>query len=237
MDSKLQFKSILKEGFKATIPISLGYIPLGFICGVLLQKAGLSIFYVILMSILVFAGSAQFIAASMISSGSNIISIILTTFIVNLRHFLMSSNLSLYIKNKKTSKLMIFSHFITDETFAINYNKFCEGNWSDKHAFTVNIMANIVWVISNGAGAYFGGIINLNDSIAAFVLTSMFITLLIMQIKNKVQVIVSIISIGLSIILYGIFKNSLYIVFTAVIASIVGFYIEKSKEGANESNE
>ena len=70
------------QGLKAGWPICLGYLPIGLAFGVLAQKAGLGPFEIGLMSLLVFAGSSQFIAVSMISSGSSILSIVMTTFIV-----------------------------------------------------------------------------------------------------------------------------------------------------------
>lgn len=81
-------------GFKASLPICIGYIPLGIACGILSQKAGLSPFEIGILSLFVFAGSGQFITASMLIANASMFSIILTTFIVNLRHILMSSTLA-----------------------------------------------------------------------------------------------------------------------------------------------
>ncbi len=79
------------QGMVQAVPIVLGYIPVGFAYGVLAQKAGLSAFNTLLMSIIVYAGSAQLIAVGLVSSGLAPLSIIITTFIVNLRHMLMSA--------------------------------------------------------------------------------------------------------------------------------------------------
>ena len=78
------------QGLMAAWPICLGYIPIGLAFGVLAQKAGLSVLEIGSMSIFVFAGSSQFIAVSMLSTGAGAASIIVTTFMVNLRHLLMS---------------------------------------------------------------------------------------------------------------------------------------------------
>ncbi len=76
------------------MPIALGYIPVGFAYGVLAQKAGLSAFNTVLMSIIGYAGSAQLIVVGLIAAGISPLSIIVTTVIVNLRHMLMSAALS-----------------------------------------------------------------------------------------------------------------------------------------------
>jgi 4-azaleucine resistance transporter AzlC len=83
--------NMFTQGLQAGWPICLGYIPIGLAFGVLAQKAGLSPLHIGLMSALVFAGSAQFIAVSMLAAGASATAIILTTFVVNLRHVLMST--------------------------------------------------------------------------------------------------------------------------------------------------
>ncbi|TQW47441.1 AzlC family ABC transporter permease, partial [Clostridioides difficile] len=180
----------LKESFIASIPIFLGYIPIGIVGGILLQKSGLSPFQIALMVTLVFGGSSQFIAASMISTGASVTSIVLTTFIVNLRHFLMSSNLNMYIKNKSPKFILPFCHTITDETFAVNYEKFTAGNWSDRNAIYLNFFCLISSVLANFIGAFLGESISIDSSISGFILTSMFIALIVSQIKNKIYIVV-----------------------------------------------
>ena len=80
-------KGALVEGSAAAWPICLGYVPIGLAFGVLAQKVGLHPFEIGLMSVLVFAGSSQFIGISMMAAGAAPGAIILTTFMVNLRHF------------------------------------------------------------------------------------------------------------------------------------------------------
>ncbi len=92
MNSQIKTDALLKEGLTAGWPICLGYLPIGIALGVLAQKAGLSPLAVGLMSMFVFAGSSQFIAVSMLAGGATFVAIIVTTFMVNLRHLLMSSS-------------------------------------------------------------------------------------------------------------------------------------------------
>ena len=74
----------IRQAASAAWPICLGYFPIGLALGVLAQKAGLPWWAVAMMSVLVFAGSAQFICVAMISAGASTPAIILTTFVVNL---------------------------------------------------------------------------------------------------------------------------------------------------------
>ncbi|MGO1044592.1 AzlC family ABC transporter permease [Clostridioides difficile] len=217
----------LRESLIASIPIFLGYIPIGLVGGILLQKSGLSPFQIALMSTFVFGGSSQFISASMISAGASITSIVLTTFIVNLRHFLMSSNLNMYIKNKSPKFILPFCHTITDETFAVNYEKFTTGNWTARNAIYLNFFCLTSWVLATFIGAFLGEIISIDSSISGFILTSMFIGLVVSQMKNKIYVLVFISSIIISIILYGLFKSSLVIIIASILASLIGFFAEE----------
>ncbi len=221
-----QIKGNIKESFSAAIPICLGYLPLGFACGVLAQKAGLSIFEIAGMSLIVFAGSSQFIAVSMIVANSSIEAIIMATFVVNLRHFLMSSVLIKFLGSKNKNFLLIYAHGVTDESFAINYNKFTEGIWDSQKAIIVNIIAFACWNLGNIIGCLTGEILPVSNEIASYTLTAMFICLLALNLKNKIFVMVGIITGAASIYLSLILKNSFYIVITAILGASIGCFIE-----------
>ena len=98
------------NGIKDSYPILLGYIPIGLAFGILAASTGISPLGVLLISLLLFAGSAQFITVSMLASLASGFSIITTIFIVNFRHFLMSSAYSKYF-NKKCRKALANRHF------------------------------------------------------------------------------------------------------------------------------
>ncbi|HJV36159.1 AzlC family ABC transporter permease, partial [Geomonas sp.] len=126
----------LKDGLKAAWPICLGFIPIGLSFGVLAQKAGLGPVHVFLMSTLVFAGSSQFIAVAMLQSGVAAAAIIATTFVVNLRHLLMSSALSVHFPGVSRRFLALFAYGVTDESFAVNTTCFRKGGWDRWRALT-----------------------------------------------------------------------------------------------------
>ena len=90
----IEKRGIVLAGLAAAWPICLGYIPIGLSLGVLAQKGGLAPWQMAAMSLLVFAGSSQFIAVAMLATGASALAIISTVFMVNLRHLLMSSALA-----------------------------------------------------------------------------------------------------------------------------------------------
>ena len=92
----MSYKNTIITGFKKSIPVIIGYIPIGISYGILALNTDLSPYIIVGMSAFVFAGSSQLIAVNMLTAQAAIIPIIMTTFLVNLRHILMSASLSLH---------------------------------------------------------------------------------------------------------------------------------------------
>jgi len=107
------------NGAKDTIPLIAGAIPFGIIFGALGVGSGMSPMGVMAMSLLVFAGSAQFIAAGLVGQGVGVAFIVLTTFIVNLRHALYSTSLAPYMRHLSQKWLVPLAFWLTDETYAV----------------------------------------------------------------------------------------------------------------------
>jgi 4-azaleucine resistance transporter AzlC len=209
----------LKDGALAAWPICLGYIPVGLAFGVLAQKAGLHPFEIGMMSLFVFAGSSQFIAVSMLAAGAAPVAIIMTAFTVNLRHFLMSSSLAMYMGQTSKKLLSLFAYGVTDESFAINLFRFRQGGWDVKRALMVNHIANLAWVASTLLGGYGGKLIPERVLGIDYALNSMFICLLVFQLRGKKYVITAVLSGGLAVMLALVFPGNSYIVLASILAA------------------
>jgi len=225
--NKRDIKTSILPGLAAAWPICLGYVPIGLAFGVLAQKAGLYSIEITMMSILVFAGSSQFIAVSMLSAGAGAVPVIITTFAVNLRHLLMSSSLAVFLGDSTRKKLSLFAYGVTDESFAVNYTRFSQKNWNLSQALVVNHTANLTWVISSVIGGYSGRFIHENAFGIDYALTAMFICLLIFQLKGRFYVITAVISGIVAVILSLIIPGSSYIILASVIAPTMVFAIKK----------
>ena len=110
------------KGIKDCVPTMLGYLSIGFAAGVVEKTAGLSIAEIALMSLLLYAGSGQFIAAGMIAASNPISAIIFTVFFINLRHLLLSAAVSPYFRHLPPWKNMVVGSLLTDETFGVAIN-------------------------------------------------------------------------------------------------------------------
>ncbi|NJN04059.1 MAG: AzlC family ABC transporter permease [Leptolyngbyaceae cyanobacterium SL_1_1] len=111
-------------GVRQTVPLIVGAIPFGIIFGTLAQSSGLSFVGTVAMSLCVFAGSSQFIALGLLAAGSPIGMIILTTWVVNLRHLLYSAALVPYLKSLSQSWKLPLAFWLTDETFMVAVQRY-----------------------------------------------------------------------------------------------------------------
>ncbi|PID72863.1 MAG: branched-chain amino acid ABC transporter permease [Desulfobulbus propionicus] len=219
----------LREGFKASWPICLGYFPTGLALGVLAQQAGLPWWAVLLMSMLVFAGSAQFICVAMLASGASLFSIIATTFVVNLRHALMSSTLAIHLQNVNRCFLSLFAYGITDESFAVNMIRFKDQGWTRWSAIGVNQLSNLVWIISTVLGTVIGQFIPQGMFGIDYALTAMFICLLCYQLQGRVFFLTAIATALIALLWYVLIPGDSYIVGASIGGATLGFYIKRWK--------
>jgi 4-azaleucine resistance transporter AzlC len=215
-------KSIIKEGIKAGWPICLGYFPIGLAFGVLAQKAALHPLEIGLMSLLVFAGSSQFIAVSMLGGGATVLAIVLTTFVINLRHLLMSSSLAVYLRPVSRGWTALFAYGVTDESFALNLTRFRDGHWDWRQAMVVNHTANAVWIGSSLIGAYSGQFIPAGAFGIDYALIAMFLCLLVFQLRGQLYAVTAAIAGILAVILALLIPGNAYIVLASVLAATVG---------------
>lgn len=222
-----------KKVLVAALPIVMGYLPLGMACGILAGSVGLSAFDIFLMSVFVFAGSGQFIALAMMGSGAAAMSsIILTTFIVNLRHLLYSSTLVRYIGRGSRGYQMAFAQEIVDETFAVNENRFSDKRetWTMPQALGLAWTAHGAWIFSTVLGQIVGSMVEIDINLVGYTLTAMFIGLWSFHFKNHRLIIVGVLAGVLALWLSTFLDYKLHIVVATVVAATVGMFWENRAE-------
>lgn len=235
MSSELKVSTrtaVIKDGIVAAWPVCLGYIAIGLAFGVIAQKAGFSALEIGLMSLLVYAGSAQFIGISMLSAGAGALPVIITTFTINLRHILMSSSLSTFMRNLGTGWLSLFSYGVTDESFALNIVKFRKGSWDWRRALVLNHVSNLTWIISTVAGGLGGRFIPAGAFGIDYALIAMFICLLIFQLRGTLYATVAVTGGILAVFLSILIPGNSYIVIASVVAATLGVFLKRSKRFA-----
>jgi 4-azaleucine resistance transporter AzlC len=176
-------------GVKAELPILLGVIPFGLIYGVLASGAGLPASLAQAMSCIVFAGSAQFIAAQLISTGTPALVLILTTLVVNLRHMLYSASVAPYIKHLRPQWKWLLAYLLTDEAYAVtilHYQETDDTSLLHQHWFFLGAGLALwsTWQVSTGVGIFVGAQVPASWSLD-FTLALTFIALVVPALKDR----------------------------------------------------
>ncbi len=221
----------LQQGMTTAWPICLGYFPLGLALGVLARQSGIPYWAVAMMSILVFAGSAQFICVAMLANGASILAIVFTTFVVNLRHALMSSALAVYLQGKSRWFLACFAYGITDESFAVNMSKFKQGNWNHWSGLALNQTSNSAWVIATVSGTFIGQAIPPGAFGIDYALPAMFLCLLIYQLQGGLYLLTALLTSIIAIFWYIYIPGNSYIIGASLTGATAGFFIKRRQAG------
>lgn len=175
----------IRAAMKEVLPTTLGYIGIGIVFGIVSRASGLSVLLTALISIFVYAGSAQFVLVTMLLSHSPILSIIFSVFLVNARMMLLSTTLSPYFKQEKTWRNILLGTFLTDESFALGMNKLNYTNRTLNFTWfnTVNLTSYLTWIVGTGIGAMLGSLLSNPEKFGfGFAITAMFIGLLYLQV-------------------------------------------------------
>lgn len=231
MDDSLSVETAVKD----TLPTVFGYIGIGLSFGIVAASAGMSVLMATLMSLIVYAGSAQFILVSLLVIGTPIVSIALSVFLVNSRMILMSMTTANFFKENSLFENILLGSLITDESFALSMNKlnYTDGKLTFKWFNTVNVMAYLVWAVSTAVGAMLGKIISDPEKLGLdFALVAMFIGLLYLQlisdksISLKVQLIV--VGIMLPLVYFGLIfiSSDLLILVVTLIGCTIGVILK-----------
>lgn len=225
-------KESFYNGFRLGFPIMLGYMPLGFAFGVVAVKNGISPFWAVTLSALVFAGAGQFIAASMLGAGASILSIAVANLLVNLRHVLMSAALVTPWKHLSFSWKMFLSFYQTDEIFAANISYYKAGKEvTVAQVLTLGFVAHSGWIIGTFIGALSGEqITNVEIYGLDFALPAMFTALLIPLIVDRIQIIVCLVGAISSLFFMELGFDRWSIIIATLISATIGLYLSLQKE-------
>lgn len=220
-----------RAGCRAAAPVILGYLPIAVAYGVLARQAGISLFMTVLMSVMVFAGSSQFIGVSMIGSGASWGLILVTTFLVNLRHMLMSASLSPHYQKFSKRWLPMLAFGLTDETFALVSTVFRKQPQDEGYVFGLQLASYLSWVTGSLLGAILGGTLTAVSTLGfEFVLYAMFIFLLVMQLSDSKMLLVAIFSGGAALLGAKFLPGHWFIILATIFGATLGVLMEDGRK-------
>lgn len=169
--------------FKLSVPIFMGYFPLGVAFGVLAKSMGVSAFIAIALSTLAYGGAAQFMMLSLFSAGTGLLEVFIVSYLVNLRHTFYGLAL---LKEYKDLKFRLFNiATLTDETFAIFKALKTLDAAERSYVFTrLNLLSWLYWAAGTAVGCLVGELIRGDTSGLEFSLTALFIVIVMEMFKN-----------------------------------------------------
>lgn len=230
------FRKDFIDGFKAAIPIMLGYVAVSVAYAVMAGQAGLSVLETTAMSAMVYAGASQMMAVGMISQGSDFLAIITATFVINFRHFIMTASVMERVHHSAFWTNLLFSFGVTDESFVVfttTPREKCTGAYM-AGLFTT---AFFTWVLGSLAGAlasnFLPALVAVSSDIA---LHAMFISLIVPNIRGNYRLGVLVLATGLINSLLSQFISANWaLVISALLTAAVGvFYIDSLDETEGE---
>lgn len=225
-------KNIIKTAFLHTIPVLTGYLVLGFGFGIILKANGYGIFLAFIMSLTIYAGSMQYVAINLLTGGASLITVALTTLMVNARHlFYGISMLDKYKNTGKRRPYLIFA--LTDETYSLvcNDNPAIPEEKRKNYYFFVSLFNQIYWIIGSVIGAVVGSVVKFNSEGIDFALTALFVTVFIEQWLSTKKHASAMIGVLVSVICLIIFGSEKFLIPTMlVIALLLCLYKDKEEQ-------
>ena len=222
------------QGIVSSGPILLGVIPFGITCGIMGMTAGLTPLETVLMSILVFAGSSQFIAITMLGAGITSFSILVfTTLLVNLRHLMMGASLAQNLVSQPFSKRLLLSFLLTDEAYALTVSRIHQSGYSASHHLGVSLSLYLTWAASTTTGVLVGSYIP--DPLAwglDFAMPATFLVLLLPRLKDRVSLLVCLVAAVTAVAGALYLPGKWYMIAACLAAVLVGGILEGAKEDA-----
>lgn len=199
-------RKALSAAFPVTLPVLFGFVPLGIAFGLLMNAAGYNVFWAALMSLLVYAGSAQFMGVELLAATAPLPQVALMTLILNFRHLVYGlSMLEKYRGVGGSKPYLIFA--LPDETYAIlSSGEVPQGLEPRDYYLAVSLLNQIYWVVGTILGGILGSALPINTQGADFAMTALFLVIALGQWEEKKNRPSALLGLGvalLSLLLFG----------------------------------
>ncbi len=237
LEKQNTYKAAFKAAFPHTLPVMTGYLFIGIAFGVMFADKGYNFLWAGFMSLLVYAGSGQYLAVNFFDPSVSLFQVAFLTFMVNVRHIFYG--LSLLDKFKVSGKkkpYMIFS--LTDETYSLYFLTKTPPNVDEgKFLFALSILDQSYWVIGSMIGGLAGTLIPFDSTGIDFAMTALFIVIFVeqwLEKKNRFPAIVGVVASIISLLIFG--KDS-FILPSMIIIMIVLLSNHRVEEKKNKTGE
>lgn len=224
-----------KQGIKDCIPTLLGYAGVGFSFGIVGVASGFGVLEIALLSILVYAGAAQFIIIALMAVHTPVWIIVLTALVVNSRMFLLSMTLAPSFKNEPLWHRIGMGTLLTDETFGIAIALHSKGAFIGRQwMYGINLTAYLFWILICILGALLGDILHNPEALGFdYAIIAMFIFLMLSQFegvtKTKLRIYLYLVGIVtvMMLLLSVVMPSYIAILLSSMLAACVGVVMER----------
>ncbi|MBE6968686.1 MAG: branched-chain amino acid transporter AzlC [Ruminococcaceae bacterium] len=177
-------KKAFLAAFPHTIPIFVGFLFVGVSYGLLMKSQGFPLIYPLMMGIIIFAGSMQFVTVGLLLAPFNPVYAFFLTLMVNARHLFYG--VSLLDKYRDTGWMKPYLIYgLIDESFSLNCAVSApEGVDQNWFIFFISLLNHIYWLFGSCLGSVLGDLIHINTTGIDFVMTALFVVLFINQWKE-----------------------------------------------------
>lgn len=202
----------LKAAFPHTIPIMTGFLFLGASYGIYMNVSGFEFWYPMITSMLIFAGSVEFVTVNLLLGAFNPLQAFLLALMINARHIFYG--ISMLDKYRGTGlKKFYLIYGMCDESFSVNYTAEIpddvDRGW---FMFFVNLLNQIYWVAGATIGGILGNIITFNTNGIEFVMTAMFVVIFLEQWLKEKNHISSLLGLAVSVVCLVLFGADGFII-------------------------
>ena len=232
MSNRELFKNVIIK----TLPVMAGYVVLGIGFGVLLSVNGYGLFWALIMSIFIFAGSAQYVGISLISGRASILTTALTILMVNARHlFYGISMINKYKGAGKRKPYLIFA--LTDETYSLVYNgDYPEGVDKYRYWFLISLFNQIYWVTGSVIGSVVGSVLKFDSTGIDFSMTALFVTVFVEQWLSTREHRPALIGLAVSVLCLFVFGSDSFLIPSMVGITVLLFVFRKPLKRSEEDS-
>lgn len=174
-------RKTLAAAFPVTVPVLMGYLAIGMAFGLMLQSIGYGALWAVLMSLVIYAGSGQYLGVSLLAAGAPLTQVAFLTLVINFRHLVYGLSMLEKFRGMGPRKLyMIFA--LTDETYALlSSARVPEGVDEHDFFFLVSILNHSYWVAGSAAGALLGSALAFDTTGVDFAMTALFLVIAVGQ--------------------------------------------------------
>ena len=171
----------LAAAFSVTVPVLMGYLAIGMAFGLMLQSIGYGVGWALLMSLVIYAGSGQYLGVSLLAAGASLTQTAFLTLMVNFRHLVYGLSMLEKFRGMGARKFyMIFS--LTDETYALlSSAKAPEGVDEHDFFFAVALLDHSYWIAGSIIGAVLGAALGFDTTGVDFAMTALFLVIAVGQ--------------------------------------------------------